>query len=112
MTNVPECLACGTCCFSGLETYVRVTGDDHARLGAHAETFVRFEENRAYMRMEAGHCAALVLEPETHRFVCSVYELRPATCRDLERGSPACRAEIELKGERPLVALSRGTPRG
>lgn len=107
VTTLPECLACGTCCFSWLETYVRVTGDDHARLGAHAETLVRFEENRAYMRMKEGHCAALVLEPDARRFVCSVYEQRPATCRDLERGSPACRAELDTKGERPRLALRR-----
>lgn len=107
MPALPDCVACGTCCFSQLETYVRVTGDDHARLGGHAEELVRFEGNRAYMRMEDGHCAALVVEPETRRFLCGVYELRPATCRDLARGSPACAAEIEAKGERPLVALGR-----
>ena len=27
------CLHCGVCCFSRLETYVRVTGDDWTRLG-------------------------------------------------------------------------------
>jgi uncharacterized protein len=96
----PDCLACGTCCFSELETYVRVTGHDHARLGEHAGELVHFVENRAYMKMADGHCAALLVEPGG-RFVCRVYEARPATCRELERGSPQCEAEIERKGERP-----------
>jgi hypothetical protein len=37
MSSAPECLACGTCCFSNLEMYVRVSGDDHARLAERAE---------------------------------------------------------------------------
>ena len=100
-----DCLTCGTCCFSYLENYVRVTGDDHARLGDHAESLVRFDGNQAFMRMTDGHCAALTIDRENARFVCSVYELRPRTCRDLERASPACEGELATKGDRPLVAL-------
>lgn len=105
--TVPECLACGTCCFSHLDTFVRVTGDDHARLGEHAEHLVRWDGHQAHMRMEDGHCAALVVDVGARRFVCGVYDLRPAACCDLERGSPACRAEIETKGDRPLLVLAR-----
>ena len=107
----PDCLTCGTCCFSQLETYVRVSGDDHARLGDAAETLVRFEGNRAYMRMVDGHCAALRLEVSaegTGQLVCSTYETRPQVCRDLARGGLSCRGEIAAKGERPraqMVAL-------
>ena len=100
-----DCLACGTCCFSTLDTYVRVTGDDHARLGEAADRLVVFSGNRAYMRMEGGRCAALAVEGE--RFVCTVYEARPETCRDLARGSPECLGEIATKGDRPLLALRR-----
>ena len=106
-TDVPECLACGTCCFSRLDTFVRVTGDDHERLGEHADALVRFDENRAFMRMSDGHCAALIVDPVARRFVCSVYEQRPQACRDLERGSPGCLAEIDVKADRSLVALRR-----
>jgi Fe-S-cluster containining protein len=100
-----DCRDCGTCCFSELETYVRVTGDDHARLGEAAERLVAFVGNRAYMKMEGGHCAALTLSEG--RFVCSVYEARPDTCRQLERGSPQCEGEIATKGDRPGLLLRR-----
>ena len=113
MALVPPCLACGACCFSLLPTYVRVTGDDHARLGDRADVLVRFEGNRAYMRMHDGHCAALEVDPIRGEFVCGTYATRPQTCRDLARGEPACRGEIASKAERPLLALRRGrAPQG
>lgn len=107
LEGVPECLTCGACCFSRLETYVRVTGDDHARLGERAEELVWFEGNRAYMRMVDRHCAALVIEKSSGQLLCSAYETRPQTCRDLARGSGACLGEIETKQDRPLLALGR-----
>ena len=114
MDAPPPCLECGTCCFSNLETSVRVTGDDHARLGEAAEDLVVFIGNRAYMRLaESGHCAALHVDGSSGRFVCSVYELRPACCRELERGSPQCAGELFTKAGRAegrLVELRRGRP--
>jgi hypothetical protein len=109
MLPVPECLACGACCFSHLETYVRVTGDDHFRLGERADELVRFDGNRAYMRMVDGHCAALRVEKSWGQLVCSAYETRPQTCRDLARGSGACLGEIASKHDRPLLALGPPT---
>ncbi len=106
MTPVPECLECGACCFSRLETYVRLDGADHARLGSRASELVHFEGNRAYLRMVDGHCAALVIDSERGRFVCAAYPDRPRTCRDLERGSEACLGEIASKHERPQLALA------
>jgi Fe-S-cluster containining protein len=103
--DAPECLACGTCCFSTLSRYVPVTGDDYARLGDLATTLVEWEENRAYMRIEDGHCAALRVDLAQRQFVCTVYEARPETCRALARGSPECAGERATKGERPVVAL-------
>jgi Fe-S-cluster containining protein len=125
------CLACGTCCFSTLERYVPVTGDDHARLDERAEELTRFIGNRAFMRILDGHCAALVIEPialgdatgapatgahatganhagdaRTARYACSVYEHRPDVCRELTRGSRECLGEIATKSERPLLALT------
>ena len=108
MPPVPECLACEACCFSRLETYVRVTGDDHARLGERADELVRFDGNRAYMRMVDGHCAALRVEKSSGQLVCSAYETRPQTCRDLARGSGACLGEIASKQDRPQLALALG----
>jgi Fe-S-cluster containining protein len=109
--DTPQCLACGACCFSRLDRYVPVDGDDHARLGDAAEELVTWIGNRAYMRMEDGHCAALRVDREARRFVCTVYEARPRTCRDLARGSPECAGERATKGERPLIALEVSAPR-
>jgi Fe-S-cluster containining protein len=110
--EVPDCMRCGACCFSESDRHAQVTGDDHERLGDEAESLVVFLGNRAYMRVEreggVGRCAALVVE--NGRFSCSVYERRPAVCRDLGRGSPACEAERILKGDRPprlVLALTR-----
>jgi uncharacterized protein len=105
MSVTPECLRCGVCCFSLLENYVRVTGDDHARLAERGDELTRFDGNRAYMRMIDGHCAALQIEKTSRQLVCSAYETRPEVCRTLARGSSACRGEIDAKRERPLIAL-------
>lgn len=107
MTSVPECLACGACCFSQLERYVRVSGADYERLGGLAEELVSFDGHRAYLRMVDGHCAALVVDASSGQFVCSAYEARPQTCRDLARGSAECRAERDAKADRPLAILRR-----
>ena len=64
-----------------------------------------FHGNGAGRAMHEGHCAALVIEGG--RFLCRVYEKRPQTCRDLERGSPACEGEIATKGDRPLRFIVR-----
>ena len=103
----PVCLQCGVCCFSKLETYVRVTGEDWARLGDGAERVAHFLGNRAYMRMAAGRCAALDVRTGAdgaREYFCSVYDQRPETCRELARGSPQCDGERALKGERPTAA--------
>jgi len=120
VTASPDCLSCGTCCFSTLETYVPVRGEDHARLGDRADELVVFHGNRAFMKMAGGHCAALRVDLDdldvrderdergNARFVCSVYDARPGTCRELARGSRECEGEIATKGDRPLILLRRG----
>lgn len=104
--GVPECVCCGTCCFSNAPDYLRVLGVDYERLGDDAERLTHFIENKAYMRLEGGHCVALEVH-ESGRFLCSVYERRPDVCRWLERGSGTCRGEIATKSERPKQALLR-----
>lgn len=106
----PACLNCGACCFSGADDYVPVTGDDWSRLGATAERWAVFGNNRAFMRMESGHCAALRLEPASltqpvAKFVCSIYETRPQVCRDLSRGSGECHGEWTLKRDTAAKAV-------
>lgn len=98
-----DCRTCGVCCHSSLDTYVRVTGDDWARLGADAERVAHFIGHRAYLRMEAGRCLALRPGRDaTGRadFFCTLYDRRPQACRDLDRGSPACAGEIASKAAR------------
>lgn len=101
----PACLSCGSCCFSTLETYARVEGEDHVRLGERADELTIFIGNRCYMKIYDGHCAALVVDVVERRFICGVYDTRPAVCRELERGSGACRGELHEKGERPTALL-------
>jgi Fe-S-cluster containining protein len=104
--EVPDCLACGACCFSTLSRYAPVTGDDYTRLDEAAARLVTWEQNRAYMRMEDGHCAALAIDGTSGRFACTVYATRPAICRDLARGSPQCAGERVAKADRPARALA------
>jgi uncharacterized protein len=124
--EVPECTACGACCFSTLETYVKVSGSDYERVGDDAPHWITFDGHRAHLRMHDGHCAALQIAvvdhgvqaaPERSRaesplpspsahFSCAIYPRRPETCRTLERGGPMCRAERELKTSRALAAAS------
>lgn len=107
VSGVPECIKCGACCFSHAPDYLRVFGNDYERLGEDAERLTRFVENRAYMRLEDGHCVALTCDAESALFLCSIYERRPDVCRALERGSGQCRAERAEKSERPLVMLRK-----
>jgi len=106
--SAPEdCTTCGVCCFSTLPEYVRVFGCDYERMDDRARELTEFVENRCYMRIEGGRCAALALDAASGRFLCSIYEVRPDCCRALERGSGACLGELHEKRERPLIALER-----
>jgi hypothetical protein len=61
------------------------------------------------MAMSHGRCVALRVGPRD--FGCSVYHRRPAVCRELERGTPACREERTLKrsmAARLLLAATDG----
>ena len=102
-----SCTSCGTCCFSTLPEYVRVFGCDWDRMDDKARTYTQFLGNRCYMRIEDGHCAALVIDPHARRFTCAIYPSRPDCCRGLEQGSSSCRGEIHEKAERPLIAIER-----
>lgn len=92
-----DCRACGACCF-GTPRHARVWGTDYDRLGDDAESVVLWIEDKAYLRVEGGRCEQLAREGDG--VACKIYERRPRVCRDLERGSPACLAELEQKRER------------
>ena len=107
-----DCTRCAACCFSDSPRHARVTGDDHRRLGEEAERLVEWIGNAAFMRLERvkgtphQKCVALAIDAVTGTFACSIYETRPQVCRDLERGSGACRGELDAKAERPTRALA------
>lgn len=110
---LPNCLSCGVCCFSRLETFVRVSGDDWGRLGPEAGRYAHFIGNRAYMKMDEGHCAALEVRDSfagNREYFCRIYSQRPQTCRDLERASSHCAAERALKGDRPRQMCAADAP--
>jgi Fe-S-cluster containining protein len=107
VSGVPECVSCGACCFSKNERYLQVAGVDYERLGEDAERLTVFLENRAYMRLSDGHCAALTFDVETKRYLCSIYERRPDVCHWLERGSGQCAAERHEKADRPIALRLR-----
>jgi len=107
LSHPSNCLHCGVCCFSQLETYVRVSGGDWERLGVEADRTAHFIGNRAYMKMTEGRCAALALRRTSGggpEFFCTVYDKRPQVCRDLARGSPECEGELAMKGVRAGLA--------
>ena len=51
--GVPECMACGACCFSTLPEYVRVFGSDWDRMGDEARALTQFIGNRCYMDLSS-----------------------------------------------------------
>jgi uncharacterized protein len=104
--DVPSCTACGTCCFSTLPEYVRVFGCDWDRMDDRARGYTSFDGNKCHMRIEDGRCTALVIDPLARTFHCAIYEHRPDSCRALDRGSGACRADRHEKAERPLLAIA------
>jgi uncharacterized protein len=106
-----ECTRCGACCFSESPRHARVSGDDYERLGdADAARLVEFIGNQAFMRIEGAEgtrrCAALVIDPVSQSFLCSIYERRPAVCRELDRGSGGCAGERDAKLGRTRIALT------
>jgi uncharacterized protein len=109
--EIPEnCLHCGVCCFAKSGTYVRVSEVDEERLGVNATWALRHVGRQAYMRMDDGHCIALQITTrrgEAPVFFCALYDKRPQVCRNLARGSAACRTELRTKAAR--VAAEYGS---
>jgi Fe-S-cluster containining protein len=105
LEGAPDCIPCGACCFSELAEYIRVFGVDLDRMDERARGYAEFDGHRAYMRMNGGRCAALVIDVDARRFTCAIYAERPDVCRSLEPGSGACRADRHEKRERPLLAI-------
>ena len=90
-TDISEpfnCTACGACCsYAGKVIVDRLdTVPDHLTQPAHDPA-----DDRVFMARESeGRCIALQGEIGLS-CRCSIYDHRPAACRDFEPGSIACR---------------------
>jgi hypothetical protein len=87
--TMPDCLACGACCREAYDT-VDVSAREAARI---PPEWLHRREGRLHLRREGDRCAALdspaASRLESH-YACRIYELRPRTCRDFERGGRHC----------------------
>ncbi len=92
-----DCTRCGACC-KGLT--VALGPEDEARLSAdEVLSLTRFDEaslRRFLVQRPGGACVAL--REEDGRFLCSIYERRPAACREFENGSRRCLELRETRG--------------
>jgi Fe-S-cluster containining protein len=97
-----DCCECGACCFSISDSYVPVTAEDIARLGALEKNVTRDVDGTRFLKMANGRCAQLL--PALGDWVCGIYKQRPTACRELKRGSPECLAERALKRRKAIAA--------
>ena len=64
---------------------------------------VTWTADRAFLRLVEGRCAQLASSPTLsgeNEVRCEIYAQRPEPCRELERGSPGCLAELADKAAR------------
>ncbi len=105
--NLPECVACGSCCLSAQQDYLELFAIDLQRMDATAHGLTRSDGARQFMRIESGRCAALCVDFTTRELRCTIYPMRPDVCRWLERGSGACLEQVDAKGDQARQLLTR-----
>src|SRR5665213_2289761 len=92
--DLPACAGCGSCCHLVVE--LRQGIDDVP------EEFV-VEHDGVRCMEQRGNGACVALDPLTR--LCTIYERRPQTCRDTNRGSFPCREALSrysaASGEKP-----------
>jgi hypothetical protein len=76
-----DCMACGACC---REAYDAVDVGARAAAAIPASLIER-RDGRFQLRRDGNRCAAL----DGH-YACAIYDLRPRSCRDFERGGRHC----------------------
>lgn len=74
-------------------------------MGEKSLSYVRFEGEDAFMRMEGGRCSALQVDEEEGLFTCAVYEERPEECRMFARLSQRCLEVRALRLDHPTIQL-------
>ena len=80
--DLPVCAGCGLCCHLTVE--LRPGDDVPGELVAEHDG-LRFMDQQ-------GNGACVALDPVTR--LCTIYEIRPQTCRDFQRGEPLCRQTV------------------
>lgn len=106
MSEPPDCVLCGACCYTTNPFYVGLGPEDVARLApGEAERLTFTTPEGTFMRLDEGHCGAL--DAGGGRFLCSIYDRRPQVCRDFGRGGAGC-TEARLRTARNLAVIGRG----
>jgi Fe-S-cluster containining protein len=96
-----DCQACGACCaFSA--NWPRFSLEDEAQLDAIPRRLVASDESG--MRCTGGRCDALAGEVGKAT-ACTIYELRPAVCRDCVPDGEDCRMARERHGLPALTEI-------
>jgi Fe-S-cluster containining protein len=83
LNEVPACAGCGKCCHLVVE--LAQVGDD-----VPPEMVVEHDGVRCMDQRGDGACVAL--DPITR--LCTIYEVRPQTCRDFKRAEELCRRVV------------------
>ncbi len=78
-SDLPPCAGCGRCC----HLVVELRAGDRV-----PEEFV-VEHDGVRCLEQRGNGACVALDPATQ--LCTIYETRPQTCRDFNRGEILCR---------------------
>jgi Fe-S-cluster containining protein len=95
-----DCVACGRCCHHGPSTVTLLEADE-ARMGPERlERLTVLHPRPPYFRFivnDGEACGALDRTVPGH-YPCSIYDVRPSGCREVEPGSPAC-LEARAQGQ-------------
>jgi hypothetical protein len=86
--NDLDCLTCGACC---REAYDSVEIGNNEPVLARYPEWIDRESKRNKLRRNGDRCIALQGGYTcTEAYICAIYDERPQTCRDFERGSDNC----------------------
>lgn len=98
-----DCQSCGACCIHSGEIVVETTDappPNHLTRSVRGRigfgSWEADEGTRVMARRDCNGCAALSLKKG--RYVCRIYERRPAVCREFQSGSKECLEARALAG--------------
>ena len=103
-----DCQTCGACCYNTDENraeayldYVEIT--PRARLRQHPALLRKLtvlnDKGERHMKLKGAEQRCIALEGKLgQRVSCSIYELRPPSCRVVKPGSKECRRDRKERG--------------